>query len=162
MTEENVCPDCRSALNPGAVVCSHCGERAVGKSCPDCQSRVPETARTCRWCGFAFAPPEPEINIAPFTIRGAFIPTIFIRGRFLVQSASIDSDKLIFSTPGIFGLTTHDEEIPWTKVAGFDYRSGIFWDLVRIETRGQKSTVMSCLSKNDGKRFRDVLRQLKE
>lgn len=54
------------------------------------------------------------------------------------------------------------EEIPWHKVAGFDYLSGIFWDRVRIETRGQSSTELPCLAKSDGKRIREVLQQLEQ
>ncbi len=54
------------------------------------------------------------------------------------------------------------EEIPWHKVAGFDYLSGIFWDRVRIKTRGQSSTELPCLAKSDGKRIREVLQQLEQ
>ena len=53
-----------------------------------------------------------------------------------------------------------EEEIPWAKVAGFDYHSGIFWDSVRIETRGQSSSTVPCLGKSDGQRIRRLLQEL--
>ena len=73
---------------------------------------------------------------------------------------SLTEEKIVISTPGLFNLSRQEEEIPWRKVAGFDYRSGIFWDQVTIETRGQSSSKMACLTKPDGKRIRQVLQQL--
>ena len=69
-------------------------------------------------------------------------------------------EKIVISTPGIFNLSKQEEEIPWRKVAGFDYRSGIFWDQVTVETRGQSASQMPCLAKSDGKRIRQVLQTL--
>ncbi len=46
------------------------------------------------------------------------------------------------------------------QIAGFDYRSGIFWDQVTIETRGQSSSKMTCLDKPDGERIRQMLQDL--
>ncbi len=77
-----------------------------------------------------------------------------------MQTIVLSEEKITISTPGVFGLSTHEEEIPWKKVAGFDYRSGIFWDMVRIETRGQSSSAVPCLTKPDGARIRSVLQQL--
>ncbi len=94
------------------------------------------------------------------TARG--LPTLLQRGRFLPQTIHLSEEKIIVSTPGPFHLSEKDEEIPWHKVAGFDYVSGIFWDKVRIETRGQSSTELPCLSKSDGKRIREVLQQLEQ
>ncbi len=62
--------------------------------------------------------------------------------------------------PGPFNLTRKEEEIPWRKLAGFDCESGIFWDQVTIETRGQSASKMSCLDKSDGQRIRQVLHDL--
>ena len=76
------------------------------------------------------------------------------------QTISLTQEKIVISTPGPFNLTRKEEEIPWRKVAGFDYRSGIFWDQVTIETRGQSSSRMMCLAKADGARIRDVLQTL--
>jgi hypothetical protein len=46
------------------------------------------------------------------------------------------------------------------KVAGFDYRSGMFVDQVTIETHGQSSRKMMGLAKSDGKQLRQVLQDL--
>lgn len=156
------CPLCVAEIPDEAAICPNCRERIVGTQCPDCLTLCPEGARKCRWCNFAFKPKSPTFSIKPFKISAQFLPTLLIRGRFLCQTLRIEPDKLIISTPGLFGLSRHEEELPWNKVAGFDYRSGIVWDLVRVETRGQKSSEVSCLSKSDGKKIREVLRKIKE
>ena len=66
---------------------------------------------------------------------------------------------LFYALPALSNLSRKEEEIPWKNVAGFDYRSGVFWDQV-IETRGQSSSKMTCLAKSDGKRIRQVLQDL--
>ena len=154
------CPECHSEIPEDASVCRFCGERVEGKRCPACRVLVPEEALRCRWCrhDFAAAPGGPEFDAFSVTARG--LPTLLQRGRFLPQTIHLSEEKIIVSTPGPFHLSEKDEEIPWHKVAGFDYVSGIFWDKVRIETRGQSSTDLPCLSKADGKRIREVLQQL--
>lgn len=154
------CPDCLSEIPDEAVVCRSCGERVEGKPCPDCGTRCWDEASKCRWCGHQFAVPQAGPEFQAFSVSGRLLPTILQRGRFLVQTIVLSPEKIVISTPGIFGLSTHEEEIPWKKVAGFDYRSGIFWDMARIETRGQSSSAMPCLAKSDGIRIRNILQQL--
>jgi len=91
-------------------------------------------------------------------VVAGFLPTLLQRGRFLCQTMSLTREKIVISTPGVFNLSKQEEEIPWKKVAGFDYRSGIFWDQVTIETRGQSSSRMAGLAKADGERIRNTLR----
>jgi hypothetical protein len=50
----------------------------------------------------------------------------------------------------------------WEKVAGFSHRSGIFWDTISIETRGQTSADVTCLSQEDSKRIRGLLQDLEK
>ena len=154
------CPDCRSEIPKEAVVCRACGERVEGKRCPDCRVRVDEEALRCRWCGYDFGAAPQGLDFEPFSVTARGLPTFLQRGRFLPQTIRLDRDKIVVSTPGLFNLSVAEEEIPWHKVAGFDYLSGIFWDRVRIETRGQSSTFLPCLAKSDGKRIREVLQQL--
>lgn len=100
------------------------------------------------------------MDFEPFTVEARRFATVLQRGRFLPQTIHFTREKIVISTPGPFKLSSHEEEIPWRKVAGFDYRSGIFWDRVTVETRGQSSSTMPCLSKEDGRRIRAVLQQL--
>lgn len=162
MTTDANCPFCKSAMHAQAVVCATCGERVVGKPCEECRSLCPEDAKTCRWCGNRFIEASRQVAIDEFEIVASHIPTLLFRHRFLSQRAKFNEEKIIISTPGFFRLWVNEAEIPWNKVAGFDYRSGIFWDSVEIETRGQNPTTIGCLKKKDGERLREILRTLEE
>jgi len=100
------------------------------------------------------------VDFEPFHVTGERVATLLLRGRLRPQVLRLTREKIQIRTPGIFNLSVREEEIPWGKVAGFDYHSGIFWDRVTIETRGQKSSTVPCLAKEDGERIREVLRQL--
>lgn len=145
-----------------AEVCYHCGERITGKACQDCSTLCPFDSKKCRWCGFEFKCGGPSIRTQEFEIKAKLIPTFLIRFRLLPESIRFSEDKVVVSTPGVFRLWVNETEVPWNKVAGFDYRSGIFWDSVEIETRGQKPTTIRCLSKDHGRRVRDILRSLEK
>lgn len=162
MENKKSCPFCKETISAEAEVCSHCGERITGKACEDCSTLCPEEAKICRWCGFTFGAPAKKIGIDEFEITAQPLPTFLIRLRFLCESIRFNEEKLVVSTPGFFRLWVNENEVPWNKVAGFDYRSGIFWDAVEIETRGQNPTKIRCLSKQDGERLRDILRSLEE
>ena len=154
------CPECLSEIPDAAAVCRHCTERVVGTRCPDCRTLVPDEALRCRWCGHNFKAVPARLDFETFSVTARTLPTILQRGRFLPQTIRLNEEKIVVQTPGYFRLSEKAEEIPWHKVAGFDYLSGIFWDRVRIETRGQSSTQLPCLAKSDGKRIREVLQQL--
>jgi hypothetical protein len=154
------CPDCLSGIAAAATFCNHCGERVEGKPCGGCGARNWEQARVCRWCRTAFEEAGTQIEFAPFTVSARPLPTLLQRGRLLAQTIELGRDKIVIRTPGVFNLSRREEEIPWRKVAGFDYHSGIIWDRVRIETRGQSSSTIACLAKRDGRRIREVLQAL--
>jgi hypothetical protein len=154
------CPDCLSEIPAAACVCRYCGERVEGVQCPQCGARNWEHAALCRWCSQPFERSRGQMTFAPFTVVAQLLPTILLRGRLLPQTISLTHDKILLCTPGPFRLFQRDEEIPWAKVAGFNYKSGIFWDEVTIETRGQSSTKVGALAKADGQRIRQVLQKL--
>jgi RNA polymerase subunit RPABC4/transcription elongation factor Spt4 len=135
---KHTCPLCKEAISENAEICYHCGERITGKICEDCLTMCPENAKLCRWCGFKFRQTTKRIGIEEFEIRAKHLPTFLFRLRLLCKSIRFNEEKVIVSTPGLFRLWVNEAEVPWNKVAGFDYRSGIFWDSVEIETRGQK------------------------
>lgn len=154
------CPDCLGEIPDGATFCRHCGERVAGKQCADCGTRNWVDAAVCRWCGYRFAQDRGLVAIEPFTVVARRLPTFLQRGRLLPQAVSLTQEKIVIATPGLFNLTRQEEEIPWAKVAGFDYKSGIFWDQVTIETRGQSASTIRCLAKADGGRLRQLLQKL--
>ena len=154
------CPDCLSEIPEQAQFCRSCGKRVEGKPCAECGARNWSEATLCRWCGNRYEARRALVEFEPFDVAARFLPTLLQRGRFLCQAISLTREKIVISTPGLFNLSKQEEEIPWKKVAGFDYRSGIFWDHVTIETRGQSSSKMACLAKPDGARIREVLQEL--
>ncbi len=154
------CPDCLSDIPAEAQFCRFCGERVEGKPCSACGVRNWHDATVCRWCSRPYQAARTPATFEAFRVTAQLLPTILQRGRLLCQSISLTDEKIVISTPGIFNLSKQEEEIPWRKVAGFDYRSGIFWDQVTIETRGQSSSRMPCLAKSDGRRIRQVLQDL--
>lgn len=154
------CPDCLGEIPREADFCRHCGERVEGERCPDCGTRNWPEASRCRWCGQKFEEAREAMDFEPFEVTAEMIPTILQRGRFRPQILTLTREKILVRTPGVFNLSQRDEEIPWGKVAGFDYQSGIFWDQVTIETRGQRASTIPCLDKADGQRIRKVLQQL--
>lgn len=44
----------------------------------------------------------------------------------------------------------------------FHYHAGLFWDGVEIQTRGQKSDSISCLSKYSDLKDKEILERMKE
>ncbi|HEX7025668.1 MAG TPA: hypothetical protein VF268_00360, partial [Gammaproteobacteria bacterium] len=70
--------------------------------------------------------------------------------------------KIVVRTYGFLGLTSSEDEVLWEKIAGFTYRSGFFWDSVGIETRGQSSAVIVCLSRDDAVKIVKILRDLEK
>jgi ribosomal protein L40E len=155
------CPDCLAEIPDAAVFCRFCGERVEGKPCPSCGVLNWDEAVACRWCGHRYARPRSRVErFEPFEVSARVLPTVLQRGRFLPQTIRLTPEKIVISTPGPFNLSRKEEEIPWNRVAGFDYRSGIFWDRLTIETRGQSSSKVPCLAKGDGQRVRAILQQL--
>lgn len=154
------CPDCLSEIPDEAEVCRHCGERVEGKRCRECGARNWPDAMLCRWCGNRFEPAGHHVDFESFEVTARLLPTMLFRGRLLVRTVVLTQEKILVRTPGMFDLSRQEQEIPWAKVAGFDYHSGLFWDRVRIETRGQSSTSVGCLAKEDGQRIRELLQEL--
>ena len=154
------CPECCLEIAQEAVVCPHCTQRIEGKICPDCMSKSPLEAKVCRHCQHKFREVTQRTQFRPFQIKADALATLLLQWRLFPQKASFNADKLIISSYGFFGLTSHDEEIPWEKVAGFTHRSGLFWDYVSIETRGQSAAVINCLKKDDAQKIRNVLQAL--
>ncbi|MCP5020221.1 MAG: hypothetical protein GY930_00460 [bacterium] len=159
--ETKTCPECTSQIPSASRVCSHCCERIEGVRCNECHALSPAEARRCRWCGNRLGA-KLERELESFEVVASRIATLFIRVSIFPQRANFTSEKIVIRTHGAFGLTSNDEEILWEKVAGFSVRNGFFWNTVSIETRGQTQAVISCLSKGDSDRIREVLQGLEK
>lgn len=155
------CPDCLSEIPDAAAFCRFCGERVEGKGCAQCGVRNAPDAQVCRWCGHRYGGNRQRLqHFEPFEVTASLLPTFLKRARLLPQIIQVTAEKLVISTPGLLNLTHQEEEIPWNKVAGFDYKSGLVWDEITIETRGQSASKVPCLAKPDGERLRQVLQAL--
>lgn len=154
------CPECCSLIPNSAVVCPACAQRIVGKACPDCLALSPQEAKVCRHCQHKFKGNVTHNTFRPFKVSANMIATILLRFSLFPQKAEFNSDKIIITTYAFFGLTSQAEEVPWEKVAGFAHHSGIFWDSISIETRGQTSAFISCLAKSDALKIKKILQAL--
>ena len=123
---ENIanCPFCKSDIPKDAEICFQCGERIIGKVCDDCRAICPQDSKKCRWCGYKFGESTKRIGIDEFEIIAKSLPTFLFRFRLLCECIRFNEEKIIVSTPGFFRLWVNEAEVPWNKVAGFDYRSG--------------------------------------
>ena len=70
------------------------------------------------------------------------------------------SGKIVITTYGFLALTSSAEEILWEKVVAFSHRSGLFWDVISIETHGQTAATITDLSRDNSKKIGDVLQGL--
>ena len=144
-----ICPECKSEIPKDALVCRYCCRRVEGKECPDCLRRVKNNANKCANCNHDFERDEAIVTFESFSATANLLATILLRNRLLPEKIDLTSNKITITTYGYFYLTTFIEEIPWEKIAGYHFQSGIFWDAVVIETKGQTSNVMKCLEKSD-------------
>lgn len=151
-----------SGIPVSADVCRYCTHRIDGQKCPVCRNYSIPGAQLCIHCKHKFYERKHRESFKPFSFTAHPVATFFIRGRFTPEEIHFTEEKIIIISFGLFRLSKNEEEIPWHKVAGFDYRSGIFWDSARIETRGQSSSIISCLNKKDGEKVRKVLQQLEK
>jgi Double zinc ribbon len=156
------CFECLSEVPEGAQVCHACGRRIIGKQCPQCAELSRGVARKCQHCGHSFARDERISAIEAYTAEASLLATIFLRGRLIPQKIHLSAEKIVIQTWGMFWLSRTDEDIPWEKIAGYHYHSGLFWDRVEIQTRGQKSNVIGGLPKGSSTVIKEILELMKE
>ncbi|MDA3935326.1 MAG: DUF2510 domain-containing protein [Actinomycetota bacterium] len=156
------CPECLSEIDGRATVCKYCGERIEGVRCPACLAMNANGARLCRWCSTKLATAAAGRKLTAFTVKADLIGTFLIHQKFHPQIAVFSQDKIVVTTYGFMALSSSNEEIPWEKVAGFRHKSGLIWDEVQIETRGQSAAVIGCLSREDGARIKQVMQGLEK
>ena len=159
--EAKTCFACLSEIPVEAEVCRACGTRVEGILCPECCNLCPEQARKCRCCGSSLIKPLQVLaHQQTLVIQADPLATLMLELSLNPQRVVVEADKLTITSFALFGLTSHSEELPWEKVAGFSHRSGVFWDAIAIETRGQTAATISCLSKRDARRIKQVLQAL--
>jgi hypothetical protein len=156
-----LCPECKSEIPEDALVCRYCCQRIKGKQCPQCLNFNKAGAKKCSHCSHDFDRDVAIVNFQPFEAKASLLATILLRLRLLPQKIELTSKKITITTYGYFYLTTFIEEIPWEKIAGYHFKSGLIWDQVVIETRGQTANYMSCLRKKDSTKIKDILEKMK-
>ncbi|MCC4833432.1 hypothetical protein LMH66_12380 [Shewanella sp. 10N.7] len=154
------CPFCQSELNEGAIKCAHCHEYLSEHVCPDCYGTLPAGAKVCMHCRYRFSQISVDVGQLSMAFNTEVLASLLFRFRLLPQEIITDEDKITINTPGVFRLWNNTDEVPWNKIAGFNYRSGIIWDKVEIETRGQKPSVIIGLSKANSDELRRVLQSI--
>lgn len=154
------CSECKAEIPADALLCQCCGEAVDGIRCEQCKSVVHKDAKICKWCGSQLLTEKVTKQSTTGFIKGEVLPSLLLRFRFLPHEVTIKEEKIVVRTPGLFRLWNQDDEIPWNKIAGFNYRNGIFWDQITIETRGQKGTSIVGLEKQQGQKLKSILESL--
>ena len=156
------CKYCQTEIPKNSIKCYQCSEYTSGIQCTECQSSIPDKAKICKFCGNRVNHSDCHTNRDPLHLKAKLLPTFLFRFRFLPHEISSDSEKIVITTPGTFRLWENSDEIPWNKVAGFNYRDGIFWDRIEIETRGQMPSSIIGIGKEDGATIRTILQGLEK
>jgi RNA polymerase subunit RPABC4/transcription elongation factor Spt4 len=155
------CPECKSEIPSDAQVCYYCTNRIEGVLCPDCKSYCPEDAKVCKWCHKKLAKDKVVISDQDdILIVAETLPSVLLELTFIPQKVSFTQEKITITSYSLFGFISKDEEIPWQKVAGFSHKSGLIWDTIFIETRGQTGGVIKPLSKENSRKIRSILQKL--
>ncbi len=160
--ETKICIDCKSDIPVDALVCRNCGNRIEGIICPACSSYCKADANVCKWCRSKLQTKAGVELSKPINIKTSFWGSLISRFRFLPQVAYFSADKIIVATPGFLGLTQNNEEILWEKIAGFQHKDGIIWDIIWIETRGQSAACIAGLVKKDAEKIKKLLQKLEK
>ena len=79
------CPEYLSEIPDDARVCRYCTERIEGQRCPACRAMCPGEATKCRWCRHEFEPVGRLVELEPFDLKAARLPTFLFRHRLLPQ-----------------------------------------------------------------------------
>lgn len=156
------CSECHSNIPEAATVCSYCISAVEGKECPDCLTSCKKEAAVCRWCNFRFMEKEPSkgkirTDFKPFMIKAEPLPSFLFLFKLKQQEIRFYRDRIEIITPGFLGLSMTSEEIPWDKVGGYNYRNGLIWDGLSIETRGQSAGNFYYFAKDYEEDIRNVL-----
>ncbi|KPZ70858.1 MULTISPECIES: zinc ribbon domain-containing protein [unclassified Shewanella] len=154
------CPYCKTSIASGAVKCAACLSFLSGHTCPDCSHTLPEGAKVCGYCHYRFSQISVDVTQISMHFTAEVLASLLFRFRLLPQEIITDEDKITINSPGIFRLWNNTDEVPWNKIAGFNYRSGIIWDKIEIETRGQKPSIILGLSKQNSDELRKVLQSV--
>lgn len=123
----------------------------------------PLGATVCHHCNASFegvADATAMQNITAHTFVASRTGNTLLNFSLVPTRAYVSPEKLIVTHYRMFGLVSHNEEIPWNKVAGFAHRSGLIWDAISIETRGQSGTVIAPLPKPEALALKAVLQRL--
>ena len=167
------CSACLTRIPMEAEVCRACGTRLEGIQCEACRSFCPREATLCRHCGSSLEGSnrlgrssmpgdrsDALAGLSTMVIEADLLPTLLLELSLNPQRVVVQPEKLTISSYSLFGLTARHEELPWEKVAGFSHRSGLFWDAIAIETRGQTAATISCLSKRKAGKLKRLLQSL--
>ncbi|EKF76002.1 hypothetical protein A11A3_00870 [Alcanivorax hongdengensis A-11-3] len=158
--EQKLCFECGGEIAAAAQVCQHCHTRIDGLQCPQCANHNRPQARLCGWCQTPLVEDATVLDIEPRRFAASVAGCLLIRLSFLPQTIAFETDRLIVTTPALFGLTRSNEILRFEKIAGFSHREGLIWDMITIETRGQSGAVLMALGKEDAGEIAELLRRI--
>ena len=156
--DTKACWACLSTIPAAAQVCCACGTRIEGIQCRACMIFCPEGARLCHCCGSGIhSERRKPLLIEPLVIEADAVATLLLQFSLNPQRVLVEGEQITLTSFSFFGFAANHEQLPWEKVAGYSHRSGLIWDSITIETRGQTSAVVNCLSKRSARKLKGIL-----
>ena len=158
---EKSCWACLTTIPAAAQVCFACGTRIEGIQCQACMAFCPEGAHLCRCSGSPFNREQQNPVLSEsLLIEADAVATLLLQFSLNPQRVLVESEQMTLTSFSFFGFAANPEQLPWEKVAGYSHRSGLFLDSITIETRGQTSAVIQCLSKRSARKLKGVLQDI--
>jgi len=159
------CPHCLNDIHPLATICGHCNRIAKDHTtCPFCNEPISVKASHCPYCTNKI-PNNSELAIRSIesSIQATRWGMFFggsITGIFFPSTLRITNGKIILKKWQFLGLRFTVQEIQVSRVASVEYKKGIFWGGIVIESFAGEGLDETGLVQMDAKMMSEKLKSV--